>query len=193
MAKTTRSRYFGTILYPEDPQFDNKLQAVTCQDYLMILHNRDVDDDGNPKKEHYHVIIQFEDAKTVSSVAKKIGCSENQIQVFTKQKGKDVDGYIRYMTHADQPDKALYHVTDFVGSPSLIKRADRVVKSSIEKLTTEDYLCMICDKIASGECKNVQELTMFCKSNGCLNVLARNWYFLKTLFDVNKHSTNTLN
>lgn len=102
MKNSIRSRYFGIILYPEVPQFMEKLEAVTSQEYLMVLHNRDVDDEGNPKKDHYHVVIQFEDAKTVTSVAKKLGCSENQVQVFTKQKGKDVDGYIKYMTHVNE-------------------------------------------------------------------------------------------
>lgn len=191
MANTTRSRYFGTILYPEDPQFTAKLEAVTSQDYLMVLHNRDVDDEGNPKKDHYHVVIQFEDAKTVSSVAKKLGCTENQIQVFTKQKGKDVDGYIKYMTHANEPDKALYHVSDFVGSPKLLNRVQKVINSSVEKLTSEDYLGMICEQIISRECKNVHELTAFCKANGCLSVLARNWYFLKSLIEENKIFTQS--
>lgn len=191
MKNSTRSRYFGTILYPEDPQFSEKLEAVTSQEYLMVLHNRDVDDDGNPKKEHYHVVIQFEDAKTVSSVSKKLGCSENQIQVFTKQKGKDVDGYIKYMTHVNEPDKALYHLSDFVGSSNLLKRAQKVFASSVEKLTTEDYLANICDQIMSRECKSIHELTAYCKANGCLSVLARNWYFLKSLIEENKVYTNS--
>lgn len=191
MKSVIRSRYFGTILYPEDPHFSEKLEAVTSQEYLMVLHDRDVDDDGNPKKEHYHVVIQFEDAKTVSSVAKKLGCSENQIQVFTKQKGKDVDGYIKYMTHVNEPDKALYHVSDFVGSSNLLKRAQKAFSSSVEKLTTEDYLCMICEKIMSRECKSIHELTAYCKDNGCLAVLARNWYFLKSLIEEQNHFTKS--
>lgn len=184
--KNIRSRYFGFILYPDDVNFVDRMKVISEYEYIMMLHDRDFTEDGEPKKPHYHCVVQFTDAKTISSVAKRFNLSENQIQVFTKEKGKTLDGYLVYMTHANEPDKALYDVSDFLGCPELINRAKKAIKEKVTKLSSDEYLSMICDSIIDGSLKTITEITLYCKKQGCISVLSRNWYFLNQLLSEQK-------
>ena len=62
-----RTRVFACTVYPESAPSgwikSLEEQCIPC--FISPLHDRDVDDEGNLKKEHYHVMTMYEGLKTV--------------------------------------------------------------------------------------------------------------------------------
>jgi hypothetical protein len=73
---------------------------------ISPLHSDDISADGTPKKEHFHVMLMFENAvpaSKASSVFQKIGVSAPPELIHTMR------GYARYLCHLDDHDKASYN------------------------------------------------------------------------------------
>lgn len=81
-----RSRSFMLILYPDDDSHIKCLDSIINSEYkyAYILHDKDINEDGTLKKPHYHVVLYFDNARTISSVAKEFFISENYIDVSYK-------------------------------------------------------------------------------------------------------------
>lgn len=107
-----RTRNFATVVYPEsapenwlDILIDHKIPA-----FVSPLHDKDLNPTDESKKPHYHVMIMFEDVKTV----------EQAIEIFETIGGvgcevvKSVRGYARYLCHMDNPEKAQYCTDDVI-------------------------------------------------------------------------------
>jgi hypothetical protein len=78
---------------------------------ISPLHDRDLDEDGNTKKPHYHVVLMF-DGPTTQKRANEI------IEPFCGTKSaeyiKSLRGYVRYLAHLDNPEKAQYKPEEIV-------------------------------------------------------------------------------
>lgn len=68
--------------------------------YAVILHDKDTDDKGQPAEEHIHMMLSFENARSINSVAKILGDKPQYIEAW---KGDARNGYA-YLIHAT--DKA---------------------------------------------------------------------------------------
>lgn len=107
-----RTRNFACVVYPESaPEFWQGILAEQCVPaFISPLHDKDINPGGEPKKEHYHVMIMFEGVKSI----------EQAKEVFDKiggvgcEKINSIRGYARYLTHADNPEKFQYSVNDVV-------------------------------------------------------------------------------
>ena len=64
--------------------------------YAMILHDSDVDEHGKSVEDHVHVMMSFENARSINSVAKELGDKPQSIEMW---KGKAENGY-SYLIHA---------------------------------------------------------------------------------------------
>ena len=71
---------------------------------ISPLHNKDLNADGEIKKEHYHILITFK-GPTSYNIVEKITKSVNGT---IPQRAKSPIGIIRYFTHKDNPEKAQY-------------------------------------------------------------------------------------
>lgn len=101
-----RTRNFATVVYPESAAED--WQEILSQQFIPAfispLHDKDINPTGEPKKPHYHVMIMFENVKTM----------EQAVDVFKKIGGvgcevvQSLRGYARYLCHMDNPEKAQY-------------------------------------------------------------------------------------
>lgn len=105
-----RNLYFATIVYPESAPADwiDRLEGQHIKALISPLHNKDIDKEGNPKKEHYHVILIFESLK-----------SKKQAKEITDEIGgvgtipiHSLGAYSRYLCHMDDPEKAQYAIED---------------------------------------------------------------------------------
>ena len=141
----TRAKDWTFIVYPESAPADwrgilaDKLQVKAI---ISPLHDKDVLDDveQTPKKAHYHVILRFDSKKSFAQI-KEITDLLNQP---IPQKIKSIEGAVRYLIHADSPDKAQYNQADIqvIGNIDL----DRYFKKTAiqkDELTAEimDYIC----------------------------------------------------
>ena len=64
--------------------------------YAGILHNKDVNGDGSLKTPHIHLMLQFENARSIDNVAKIL---KDRPQYIQQWKGDSTNGY-SYLIHA---------------------------------------------------------------------------------------------
>ena len=108
--KNVKKRNWAFVLYPESAPVDwvEQLKQGGLKCAISPLHDKDVNPDKTPKKAHYHVIVCYEGPTTYNNV-KRLTESLNQP---IPQPLEQVRGYYRYLTHADNPEKAQYSAAD---------------------------------------------------------------------------------
>lgn len=114
-----RSRIWEVILYGEsdaDIALIAYLQSAdaTLKDglqYVGILHDKDLDVAGNPKKPHMHILFRFPFTRTGTAVAKSFRIGNNQVARVHSWRAA-----CRYLVHADQPDKHQYSESAVFGN-----------------------------------------------------------------------------
>lgn len=86
---------------------ENKIKA---KKYGVIVHDKDIDEQGQPKEAHVHAMMTFENAHSLKSVARQLGDKPQYIEAWTKNKN---NGYA-YLTHrtTDAKDKFQYNPAD---------------------------------------------------------------------------------
>lgn len=102
---STRQRTFLGVFYPESaPENWREVIAGWMVPALVILHDRDVDKEGEVKKPHYHILLMFSGKKTLTQVRElmqELGADRVQVAYDTK-------GSARYLRHLDQAEKVQY-------------------------------------------------------------------------------------
>lgn len=100
------------ILYQESCA-DNWLQILKDSMYRISvspLHDRDIKEDGELKKPHWHINILFAKAVSFEFVNEFISSFGGVMAVFIKDR-KVMD---EYHIHYNNPEKAQYHVQDIL-------------------------------------------------------------------------------
>ena len=112
MKTVVKKRNWAMVLYPDSAPDDWRdcLAKTGLQRAASPLHDRDVDPTGEKKKAHYHVILCYS-GPPAYSVVERLTKSLNQP---IPQALEQVRGYYRYLTHADNPEKAQYSPADIV-------------------------------------------------------------------------------
>ena len=148
-----RKRCFATILYTEScvPDVIQKIETLHIPAFLSPLHDKDLKEDGEVKKPHYHLMFIFQGKKSKEQVQKifqglgGVGCEVIESKI----------GMARYLCHLDDPDKAQYLPDDVI----CFSGADyfSVITSDIDRL------------------RLISEMEQFCDENNCFiySVLAR--------------------
>lgn len=77
-------------------QLKNLLIEMAPKKYALIVHDGDVTKEGKVVEKHVHVMLSFENARSINSVAKELG---DEPQFITIWKGKAENGY-SYLIHA---------------------------------------------------------------------------------------------
>lgn len=112
-SKNVKKRNWVFMAYPESLPADwlDQLRQTGLKIAVSPLHDRDIDPDGQPKKPHYHVILCYDGPQTYNAVRT---LTNVQLGQTVPQPLEAVRGYYRYLTHADNPDKAQYAAADIV-------------------------------------------------------------------------------
>lgn len=114
----SKSKYFCCMLYPDSATYDvDTIIKALAEEHLTFavspIHDRDVEDDGSPKKAHYHILLAYSSATTLNNIRgwfKACGMPESDLHsVRICASGV---GYYRYLTHKDNPEKAQYDDND---------------------------------------------------------------------------------
>ena len=95
-----RDRKFCLLLYPlEDESHKNAIDVIKrSYDYAMITHDSDLDEVGNLKKTHTHLVIRFNNPVWNSALAKDLGIEINYIQ-----KCRSLERSLLYLVHYIYP------------------------------------------------------------------------------------------
>ena len=127
-----RSRVHMMLLYPSDEGHCQALEKIkSSYDYAAILHNRDIADDGSFKKEHWHIVLRFNQAVWSSAICKDLGVEHNYIEDV-----KRFDNALQYLIHYNDSNKAQYTIGEVFGNlkPKLVESINKVEKTEGEKV-----------------------------------------------------------
>lgn len=126
---------------------DLKPKRIAC-----ILHDKDLKDDNKtPAEAHIHMMLQFENARSVNQVAKEIGDNPQQLEIW---KGNVENGF-SYLIHAtDNARHKHQYSCDEVRAnfdyPAFIQSVAQKVKK-VEGVSSANKINGILDLLATGE------------------------------------------
>lgn len=107
-----RGRNVKFLLYPEDQSHVAALSYIKENfNYIGILHDKDIDENGEIKKPHWHILVCFPNDRWQSKIAKDLGITDNYIR-----KCEDKNVFARYLLHLDDTDKFLYSSDELFGN-----------------------------------------------------------------------------
>lgn len=138
-----RTRNFATIVYEESApeNWRSILEDSHVPAFISPYHDRDVLPTGESKKPHWHVMIMYDNVKTVEQASELfksfggVGC----------EMLNTVRGYARYLCHLDSPDKVKYSIDDIIC------------------LSGSDYFSVI--NLPSDKNRVLREMRSFCVAN----------------------------
>lgn len=103
-------RSFAGTLYPDSESYDCEILLSTIRskfiDWAYILHDKDVDKNGDLKKPHIHWVGRAT-PRCLSVVSNFLGLPENDIEVV-----KNFDNMVMYLIHLNDIDKFQYSPDD---------------------------------------------------------------------------------
>lgn len=107
MAAAGRTRNFAFIVYPDSAPADwiEILKGCLIQMFISPLHSPVINDnDEHERKAHYHVLIMFDNVKTLAQAEEisHLVNGTNPIMV------NSLRSYARYLCHLDNPDKEQF-------------------------------------------------------------------------------------
>lgn len=108
--KNVKKRNWAFTAWPDSLPHDWKeqLEKTGLPIAISPIHDKDINATGEPKKPHYHVML-FYSGPTSYNVVKRLTDSLGQP---IPQAVENVQGYYRYLTHEDNPEKAQYDKAD---------------------------------------------------------------------------------
>lgn len=104
----TRNRNYRFVVWADSAYSDweNRLDDTGIPFYA-IAHTSDINDDGSPKKLHYHVVIKFDSPKTLEQVTKIVKeCCGDGVNIVLV--ADSISGAVQYLTHMNHPNKFQY-------------------------------------------------------------------------------------
>lgn len=112
MAKNgIRARSYAMMLYADSMNADwEEILKGEKINGFAVYHDKDVKDDGKPKKSHYHILIRYKNPKAesvIKELAKKIGAANEKIIIV-----KEFKKYAEYLIHKNNPEKTQYSLDD---------------------------------------------------------------------------------
>ncbi len=116
-----KSRNWCMVLYPEDSTHANCIAILSQSgyDFAYILHDKDVWEEnespdyiaGEPKKEHWHVVLKLKSARYRNPLAQELGIAPNYLEPC-----RDLKKSLLYLVHDGFDNKFQYDITEVVGT-----------------------------------------------------------------------------
>lgn len=156
-----------SILLWVDSKPDDFLKRIEDTGYPALispLHDKDVLDDGTPKKAHYHVLFLFRGKKTgeqCQEIANRISGQDDYSWLYV------VDRYVhaRYLCHLDSKNKYRYPVADLI-SINGASISKLIGQENDDEDYTDEILNDIIDYISRNQCQYFNVLVDYAILNG---------------------------
>lgn len=179
-----RDRTHCLLLYPDDESHVKALQIIEhSYDYAMILHDRDIADNGESKKPHYHVLIRFKHATWSSAICSELGIHENYIE-----KPRSFNNALLYLIHFNDKEKAQYEV-DEVKGPLKTRLQQEIAK--VDKTENEKVMELFDFIDSLAEPLTVSAFSRYCASMGYWSEFRRSGaIFMRILEEHNQRFYN---
>lgn len=154
-----RSRVHMLLLYPDNIKHCQAIEKIKQQyDYALILHNRDVDSNGELKKEHWHVVLRFLQPVWSSAICKDLEIEDRFIEHVKK-----FENALQYLIHYNDIDKAQYPIDEVQGT--LKKRLSESI-SKFDKSEGERISEIITYIQSQDDIISVTEFSIYCANVG---------------------------
>lgn len=143
--------------------------------WALIQHDAETDE----KSKHYHFVVEFYNAKTLTAVNKNIGVRDGLIQVCT-----DVRGYCCYMLHKYEIDKKNYFIKQVESND--IERFIMFVNAKNDNQCNNDKLVWkkFSDLVLNNDLPLYSVLDTLCKDKDIeIKTVRRNAYLFKVFYD----------
>ena len=174
-----RVRTIGIILWTDNPNHKLALDYIihNFENYIYILHDRDMKENGEIKKEHYHVILHFPNARTIKTLSKKLNVEENNFYII-----KSFTGQLRYLIHYDDDEKTRYNIDEVKGTLFMLSKFKKSIRGSQDE--TSD-VSQIYEFIFDNDIDDLQILLDFDLDNNLYSSFRRNYCMFKDLLALN--------
>lgn len=113
------------------------------KDYAYILHNKDVNENGELKKEHYHIALRLHNSYTFSCIANWFGIPSNFVCTV---KGEWVD-MLKYLTHQNALEKYQYDENEVISNYNWKEEKEKLISKSNSEARKEEII----NSIVNGE------------------------------------------
>lgn len=163
----THDRKFIALVYPDSTTYDylevlNNLRSFP--EWAYILHDKDLKNDGESTKPHYHCIMRGRSSKPLQTAANTLGLPVQFVECAEKW-----DKSVRYLIHADDPDKYQYPhdavTASFDWELCLLEPSERMASKGAEIL---NFLC-------ETRCGSPLRLVSWSTTSGCYDEVVRHW------------------
>lgn len=153
-----RARCWITLVYPESCALDwiEYLQKCNIPCFISPIHNKDMDENGNMKKSHYHVLFYFEGKVSFKYIKKII----DRIKGTGCFIGHNKKQYSRYLCHLDNPEKFKYETNDVIAIGGLDYFS--TIRNSLSKNEIIGEIMTYCDQ---NHVYNFAQLMRYAKNN----------------------------
>ena len=105
-----KKRNWAFILYPESApeNWRDVLKGSFVKCAVSPIHDKDLTDDGEIKKPHFHILLCYDGATTYNNVL----TLTQSLNATIPQVVDSVDGYYNYLSHTGFDDKYQYNPDD---------------------------------------------------------------------------------
>jgi len=177
-----RSRKHCVLLYPDCAEHLVILEKIkTTYEHAGILHDKDVDESGNVKKPHYHIVVSFKNAMWNTAISKELGLPLNLIQQCRNE-----ESALAYLIHFLEENKHHYALDEVFGTSSLKKALKAVTEK--ETLSEGDKVIELLEMIENADKHiDLMSFSKMCASAGRWDIFRRSAsIFLKVIEEKNK-------
>lgn len=171
------NRYFTCILYPDDKRFYYLLNYIKKNffEVTYIYHDRDINENGEVKKLHIHIIFKVGDnARSVFSV-----CEELQYNIALIE-GCSCDSMLLYLLHKNNPEKTQYNFDEVKGDTSRLLYL--LEKSKPQNDRYKEFV----NDIFNNHINNLSDLLQLAISTNKIDILLKSQYLFVQLINSNK-------
>ncbi|MCB7067690.1 hypothetical protein LI031_27960 [Enterocloster citroniae] len=97
--------------------------------FAFILHDKDVDEASNLKKNHWHIMIRLYESRRHTDIASWFGLSVSCIQ---KSRTGKYDDMLLYLIHENAPEKYQYNLDEVQANFDYSKKINEIHKAKIK-------------------------------------------------------------
>lgn len=169
-------RIYELIIYDED---NIDVENFIPEDYKVkqayISHDKDIKEDGQPKKKHIHLILWFDREKSIKALSKELNFPINRI----KWKA-DIYGTLQYLIHKNNPEKAQYDYKEI--HSDIDGLYEYIYPTEKEEVSEEDDLRVIMSYVQNhiGTLR-LYDIYCFAVDNGVWSSYRRNYTIIKDI------------
>ncbi|MFA1739365.1 Rep family protein [Lysinibacillus fusiformis] len=124
-------------------RFAEQAKAVR---YALIIHDKDLDENGIPKEPHVHLMLEFEQSIRLSTVASRLNDKPNYLETYSRKGTKsDIQNGFAYLIHFtnNAKDKFQYDIEEV--------RANFDFKAYIESLESGISISSLLNTLREGK------------------------------------------